>query len=101
MKKLSLKPEDLCVESFGTLVAPRARGTVRGAADTLAETCTCPDTQVDSCLCADTYGECTYLDCPDTYNPSCPRTCGIVIAYGAGDADAIAAAPNSWNCPCM
>lgn len=88
MKKLSLKPEELLVESFGTLAHPRERGTVRGAADTLDETCACLDTY---CECPD-----TYFDCPDTLNPSCPRTCGIM--YGAGD-NAIAC--DSCNCPCM
>jgi hypothetical protein len=98
MKKLTLKPEDLCVESFGTLAQPRARGTVQGAvaADTRAETCTCTDA-VD--VCADSIDVCpdTYF-CGDTINPSCPHTCGIVIAYGAADAGM---APQSWNCPCM
>jgi hypothetical protein len=89
MKKLSLKPEDLQVESFGTLPPARARGTVRGA---IYETYTCPDTQID---CPD-----TQLDCPDTYNPSCPRTCGIVIAPAAYGGDA-AVAPGSWDCLCM
>ena len=89
MKKLTLKPEDLCVESFGTLAQPRARGTVQGAADTLAKTCTCPDSIE---VCPDTWL------CGDTNNPSCPHTCGIVIAYGAAD-DGLA--PQSWNCPCM
>jgi hypothetical protein len=91
MKKLSLKPDDLCVETFGTLDAARGRGTVRGAAETLIESCTCPETY-------DTCPE-TSIDCPDTYNPSCPRTCGIVIGYAPGDGEVMA--PQSWNCPCM
>jgi hypothetical protein len=91
MKKLTLKPDELRVESFGTLHAARSRGTVRGAAETLLESCTCDDTYYK---CPD-----TYIDCPDTYNPSCPHTCGIVIANGADGGDAMA--PQSWNCPCM
>ncbi|SOD03670.1 hypothetical protein SAMN05216486_11625 [bacterium JGI 053] len=85
MKKLSLKPEDLCVESFGTLPQSPARGTVQGAADTKAETCTCPNS-VD-------------YPCGDTISPSCPHTCGIVIAPGAAGDGVLA--PQSWNCPCM
>jgi len=107
MKKLTLKPEDLCVESFGTLALPRARGTVQGAIaipDTFLESCTC-DSVVN--VCEDTNGVCqdTIDVCPDTYfcgdtnNASCPHTCGIAWAYGAGD-DVIMS-PQSWNCPCM
>jgi len=98
MKKLTLKPEDLCVESFGTLALPRARGTVRGAADTLAKTCTCTES-IDK-VCADSIDVCpdTWL-CGDTNNPSCPHTCGIVIANGAAGDGVMA--PQSWNCPCM
>ena len=90
MKKLSLKPEDLQVESFGTLAPPRARGTVRGA---IYETFNCPDTQFDC--------PATELDCADTYNPSCPRTCGIVISEPAAYGGDAAVAPGSWDCPCM
>jgi len=65
MKKLSLKLEDLQVESFGTLEAPRARGTVRGA---IYETFTCPPTRFD---CPETEQEW----CPYTEQPSCPGPC--------------------------
>jgi hypothetical protein len=106
MKKLTLKPEDLCVESFGTLALPRARGTVQGAImipNTFLESCTC-DSVVN--VCDDTNGVCQdSIDvCPDTYfcgdtkNASCPHTCGIAWANGAGG-DAMQ--PQSWNCPCM
>jgi hypothetical protein len=101
MKKLTLKPEDLCVESFGTLALPRARGTVQGAVamprpNTFVESCTCDS--VDK-VCEDSIDVCpdTYF-CGDTNNASCPHTCGIAWAYGAGG-DAMQ--PQSWNCPCM
>jgi len=98
MKKLTLEPEDLCVESFGTLALPRARGTVRGAvaADTWAETCTCTDAVEE---CADSIDVCpdTFF-CGDTNNASCPHTCGIAWAYGADEG---IMAAQSWNCPCM
>ena len=102
MKKLTLKPEDLHVESFGTLARPWVHGTVRGAADTFFESCTCdsvdvPCDSIDVCdsvkMCPDTWG------CGGTLFPSCPHTCGIVAAFGSGEVDAIA--DQSWNCPCM
>ena len=100
MKKLTLKPEDLCVESFGTLALPRARGTVRGAATdpgTFVESCTCDSIDY---ACEDSIDVChdTYF-CGDTNNVTCPHTCGIAWAYGGGD-DAVMQ-PQSWNCPCM
>ena len=69
---------------------------MRGAADTLAESCTCDSIEVCDTIdmCPDTWG------CGGTEFPSCARTCGIVAAFGYGEVEG-AIADQSWNCPCM
>ena len=47
MKKLTLNPELLSVESFPTVAAPALRGTVRGHDTMESEWCTTPETCSD------------------------------------------------------
>jgi len=76
MKKLTLKLEDLAVESFDTARAGAKGGTVRGA-DGLTQEATCPYTCGETncgsaCNSQDGYGSCEYesCSCPYTFDPS-------------------------------
>lgn len=91
MKKFRLDLDTLDVQSFATLRIPDARGTVRGAANDLAE----PDTQAQSCNPSCQYcesgdcitsqwdGEClTYFTCGDCYSGFaswCDETCHVHV----------------------
>lgn len=67
MKKLSLTPDDLRVESFHTSVDRQEEGTVFG------EECTCQTCETD-CTCPG----CPTCDftCPNTCWETCGNTCG-------------------------
>jgi hypothetical protein len=103
--KLTLKLEDLSVESFDTTVKQKARGTVFGEQCTCYTNCTCPGcpTCYASCngTCGGTCGEntcaascngtcgaatcdysCNYTDC-DCLPPTCQQTnCGMEVCCG-------------------
>jgi hypothetical protein len=75
MKKLTLKLEDLAVESFDTARVGTKGGTVRGAELTQEATCayTCGKTNCGSnCNSRDGWGSCDYesCSCPYTFDPS-------------------------------
>lgn len=73
MKKLSLKLDDLKIESFETLEAVKAaRGTVAGNANTLGNTC----------------------ECITDDEPSCAYTCGILPGTTGP-----AFGPKTYDCP--
>jgi hypothetical protein len=70
MRKLTLKLEDLSVDSFDTTTTQKAKGTVFG------EQCTC-------------YTNCTCPGCPTCYescNGTCGDTCPATCAYTCDDA---------------
>jgi hypothetical protein len=78
MKKLSLEPDTLAVESFETGATPPLHGTVRGHRDpqptppVQLEDCTC----FASCLCPTSAFYCatvqqTAISCNYTFNESC------------------------------
>jgi hypothetical protein len=102
--KLSLKLEDLTVDSFDTTVTQKAKGTVFGEQCTCYTNCTCPgcptcyascngeNTCAASCngtcagdTCANScYGTCDY-SCACDSNYPCPSAmyshCGNIICY--------------------
>jgi hypothetical protein len=80
-KKLSLELDALTVDSFDTVAAGSARGTVQGLeSEDETELCINPDcTCVDSCLCPTNAYYCatvmaTVVSCDYTYNGSCRLT---------------------------
>lgn len=94
MAKLSLKVDDLAVESFQTISEPPARGTVAGAENTFDTACcvdsfydpgcsthetACPEhsCHVNSQCCPSAEGTC-YFSCPQTCttapSAACPPT---------------------------
>jgi hypothetical protein len=74
MKKLSLRVEELAVESFDTTSAHRIRqGTVHAAS--VSEDTTCESEALTFC------GSCGYSHCLD---PSCGPPCEPTFAYSCG-----------------
>ena len=80
--KLTLKLEDLLVDSFDTTITQKAKGTVFGEQCTCYTNCTCPGcpTCYASCngTCGDTCAGTCYNTCDDY---SCANTCGSGCAY--------------------
>jgi hypothetical protein len=72
--KLTLKLEDLAVDSFDTTTPHKARGTVFG------EQCTC-------------YTQCTCPGCP-----SCDATCAATCAYTCDDASCGGGCATDYSC---
>lgn len=79
MKKLTLKLEDLAVESFDTARAGAKGGTVHGAGGVIpTQDATCPYTYCgetncgSACKSQDGWGSCEYesCSCPYTFDPS-------------------------------
>jgi hypothetical protein len=88
--KLTLKLEDLSVDSFDTTTAQKAKGTVFGEQCTCWTNCTCPG--CPTC----------YASCNGTCGDTCPATC----AYTCDDASCgdscgcnYSDACNTWD-PC-
>jgi hypothetical protein len=82
MRKLTLKLDELQVESFTTAPSSANRGTVRAHGETDLRTCACPS---DGC----TWGGCPgSFDCTDPSMPDCGtvnscemNNCGTLIQY--------------------
>ena len=72
MKKLTLKLDDLRIDSFDTTAAPRAKGTVFGEQCTCYTDCTCPGCPTCDASCD---GSCD-ASCNGTCDASCNGTCG-------------------------
>lgn len=66
MNKLRLQLDDLTVESFDTVAAPREKGTVFGEQCTCDTACTCPGCPT----------------CPDTCQHTCEYTCDDATCGG-------------------
>ncbi|HEX6371612.1 MAG TPA: hypothetical protein VF006_22015 [Longimicrobium sp.] len=85
--KLRLSPEDLSVDSFDTMQARQAKGTVLGEQCTCYTQCTCPGcpTCYDTCEGRQTCG----ASCADTCPQTCVYTCidDTCAAWCGGTAD--------------
>ena len=69
MERLTLRLDDLAVDSFPTTAPAAARGTVFGEQCTCYTNCTCPGCPTCDDTCAET--------CGDSCGPStCAQTCG-------------------------
>src|SRR5688500_19144585 len=74
--KLTLKLEDLSVDSFDTTTPQRAKGTVFGEQCTCYTQCTCPGCPTCDASCNGTCGASCYGTCGGaTCDGSCGRTC--------------------------
>jgi hypothetical protein len=83
MRKLTLNPDELCVESFEPVAAPEgARGTVRALGGSAGTGCD-PETAAVSCQTCDTAmgPTCDYLSCAGPY-----VTCRVPCTETYGDA---------------
>lgn len=73
MKKLSLKIDELQVESFDTAASPRRGGTVQGREWSLGDDA-CSN---GGCVVTDAAGGCTVFWCgPEASEDTCLNTCG-------------------------
>jgi hypothetical protein len=98
--KLTLKLEDLLVDSFDTTTTQKAKGTVFGEQCTCYTNCTCPGCPscYESCngTCGDTCpATCAYtcddVSCADTCWETCDYTCDYEVCGPS--------ARKPWLCP--
>jgi hypothetical protein len=85
MKKLTLRPDDLQVETFPTTsVRKKDNGTVFGEQCTCPTACTCPGCPTCDESCNGTCDDSCYDTCSDTYNETCrcTRDARIGSCYG-------------------
>jgi hypothetical protein len=78
MKKLSLNPDELVIQSFPTEAVEPRRGTVRGFDDTTQDTCNGPNTCAPGCTDVDT---CPAVTCAQSCGgscASCPVSCNPI-----------------------
>ena len=91
--KLSLKLDDLMVDSFDTTAAQKAKGTVFGEQCTCWTNCTCPGCPTCN-TCGDTCNTCG-ATCPAT----CYNTCDDATCNTCGDTCNYSCECNSYQ-PC-
>jgi hypothetical protein len=95
--KLTLKLDDLLVDSFDTTVSRKPKGTVFGEQCTCYTNCTCPGCPTCDYTCAYTCDDNTCPACP-TCQASCNGTCNEATCGNScyGTCDASECAP-CWN----
>ncbi|WP_420128325.1 hypothetical protein [Longimicrobium sp.] len=99
MRKLSLKLEDLTVDSFDTTVTHKAKGTVFGEQCTCYTQCTCPGCPTCDHTCAYTCDDQTCPACP-TCAASCNGTCNCPTDNTCGwTCDYSCACDSNYPCP--
>jgi hypothetical protein len=95
--KLTLKLEDLSVDSFDTTTVQKAKGTVFGEQCTCYTNCTCPgcptcDNTCDDASCANT--------CADTCENSCGGDCNYSLYCDTNQPCPTNAYSNCAGMPC-
>jgi hypothetical protein len=98
--KLTLKLEDLSVDSFDTTTTQKAKGTVFGEQCTCYTQCTCPGcpTCYESCngTCGDTCPATCAYTCDDV---SCAGSCAETCDYSCDYDLCGPSARKPWLCP--
>ena len=96
MKKLTLRLDDLRIDSFQTTPAESRKGTVFGEQCTCWTNCTCPGCPTCDASCNGTCGGSCDVSCNGTCDASCNGSCD----YTCGD-DAtcfMTIPPGEWAC---
>jgi hypothetical protein len=84
MRKLTLKLDDLLVETFQTTPTQKAKGTVFGEQCTCYTQCTCPGCPTCDASCNGTCDASCNGSCASCA-ASCNGTCGASCDYSCGD----------------